>query len=85
MVDHEAVGLTPHFAVLAQNLADCFTLFPAVGKDQALFPPGMLKDIGHVRIRHFGSLVTFRSKRSLRSWLGAFRSLGTAFIKLFHG
>ena len=54
VMDEETVGLVPALAVAAQHGAYGLCFFARVGKDQALAPAGVFKDIAHAGIGVFG-------------------------------
>ena len=54
VVDEETVGLVPALAVAAQHRAHGLCLLTRVGKDQALAPARVFKDIAHAGIGVFG-------------------------------
>ena len=86
VVDEKAVGLVVDLAVCPQLLADGFAFFPGIGKDQALFAPGMLKDIADPRIggHRCGVRGLFHGRR-LHLDCSVLAGLGRRIIKMLHG
>ena len=86
VVDEETVRFMVGLAILPQALADRLAFLPGIGKDQALFPPRMLKNIAHARIGGFGSGVRrwLREERFRHVLLSLIR-LGIRIEKMLHG
>ena len=51
MVDEKPIPFVPALAVPAQGGGHRLALFPGVDKNQALFPPGVFKNISDSRVR----------------------------------
>ena len=86
MMDEEPFRLMVGLAILPQALADRLALLPGIGKDQALFSTGMLKNIAHARISRFGSGIRRKLRnRGFQYGLLSFVRLGIRVEKMLHG
>ena len=85
MVNEKPIRLTVLFAILAQRGGHGFAFLPGIDEHQALFPPGMFKNIPQPRVGILGCLVGGIVQRLQRFNVGALcPGLHILYIKMLH-